>query len=388
MKRRPDTPASRFALVGGGTGGHVYPALAVAEELKRLVPQAKLLFIGGDRLERRVVPAAGLPFRAISVHGLAGRGLSAWARRVRSAAELLIGLPLWQSLLILRRFRPQAVIGTGGYVSGPVILAARLMRIPCLAVEGNRTPGLTSRIVSRMVQVMAVAWPDLAPFFEARMRRDARVVVTGMPVRSALLELTREQGAAALGFDPARPILLVLGGSLGSQRINKAVTGALRVLENVEANTRDLQVLHMVGPERLPGVSQEEMQALVPGYRAVRYLDQDYPHAIAAADLVVARAGASTVAEVIARHLPSVLVPWAAASTGEQVRNAEPLARSGAAVVIPDPELTPQRLAQALSEILWDRERRERMSQAAALLGHADAAARVAELALGLAKGE
>ena len=388
MKRRPDTPASRFALVGGGTGGHVYPALAVAEELKRLVPQAKLLFIGGDRLERRVVPAAGLPFRAISVHGLAGRGLSAWARRVRSAAELLIGLPLWQSLLILRRFRPQAVIGTGGYVSGPVILAARLMRIPCLAVEGNRTPGLTSRIVSRMVQVMAVAWPDLAPFFEARMRRDARVVVTGMPVRSALLELTRKQGAAALGFDPARPILLVLGGSLGSQRINKAVTGALRVLENVEANTRDLQVLHMVGPERLPGVSQEEMQALVPGYRAVRYLDQDYPHAIAAADLVVARAGASTVAEVIARHLPSVLVPWAAASTGEQVRNAEPLARSGAAVVIPDPELTPQRLAQALSEILWDRERRERMSQAAALLGHADAAARVAELALGLAKGE
>jgi UDP-N-acetylglucosamine--N-acetylmuramyl-(pentapeptide) pyrophosphoryl-undecaprenol N-acetylglucosamine transferase len=366
----------------------VYPALAVAEELKRLVPQANLLFIGGDRLERKVVPAAGLPFRTISVHGLAGRGLSAWARRVRSAAELLIGLPLWQSLLILRRFRPQAVIGTGGYVSGPVILAARMMRIPCLAVEGNRTPGLTSRIVSRMVQVMAVAWPDLAPFFAARMRRDARVVVTGMPVRSALLELTREQGAAALGFDPARPILLVLGGSLGSQRINKAVTGALRVLENAEANTRDLQVLHMVGPERLPGASQEEMQALVPGYRAVRYLDQDYPHAIAAADLVVARAGASTVAEIIARHLPSVLVPWAAASTGEQMRNAEPLARSGAAAVIPDSELTPQRLAQTLSEILWDPERRERMSQAAGLLGHADAAARVAELALGLARGD
>jgi len=385
MKPAPASGGPRFVLVGGGTGGHVYPALAVAEELSRLTPGANLLFIGGDRLEAKVVPAAGLRFRAISVHGLAGRGLSAWAGRVRSMAELAIGLPLWQSLLILRGFRPQAVIGTGGYVSGPVILAARVMGIPSLAVEGNRTPGLTSRIVSHMVKVMAVGWPDLAPFFEERVRGGARVVVTGMPVRSALLELTREQGAGALGFDPARPIVLVLGGSLGSQRINEALVGALKILENADARTRDVQVLHMVGPQRSAGVSEQDMRATVPGYRAVPYLAEHYPHALAAADLAVARAGASTVAELIARRLPSILIPWAAASTGEQARNAEPLARTGAAVVIPDSQLTAPRLAQTLSELLWDADRRARMSHAASLLGRADAAARVAELAVELA---
>jgi len=386
MKPTPASRGPRFVLVGGGTGGHVYPALAIAEQLKRFAPGAGLLFVGGDRLEARVVPAAGLRFRTISVHGLAGRGLTAWARRLRSGAELAIGLPLWQSLLILRGFRPQAVIGTGGYVTGPVILAARLLGIPSLSVEGNRAPGLTSRIVSRMVKVMAVGWPDLAPFFEDRVRRGARVVVTGMPVRNALLELAREQGAAALGFDPARLILLVLGGSLGSQPINEALVGALKMLERADARTRDVQVLHVVGPQRSAGVSEQDMQLSVPAYRAVSYLTDLYPHALAAADLAVARAGASTVAELIARRLPSILIPWAAASTGEQARNAEPLARTGAAVVIADSELTAQRLGQTLLELLWDADRRARMGQAAALLGHPDAAARVAELALELAK--
>ncbi len=382
-KNEPTAPR-RFALVGGGTGGHVYPALAVAEEIRRLLPDARLLFIGGDRIEARVVPSAGYPFRAISVHGLAGRGLRAWGRRVRSLCELAVGLPLWQSLAVLRGFRPQVVIGTGGYVSGPVILAARLRRIPTIAVEGNRTPGLTSRLVARMVDVMAVGWRDLAAFFEDRVRRDAAVAVTGMPVRAALVAASRERGAAEIGFDPARPILLALGGSLGSRRLNEALLEALGILSQQEARARDLQVLHMLGPGREVRTVQRDMQSLIPSYRAVKYLDDDYAHAFAAADVVLARAGASTVAEVIACRKPSILAPWAGASSGEQVKNAEPLARSGAAVVIPDEELTAERLAEALL-LLWDRERRERMSQAAALLGQPDGAARVAELALELA---
>ncbi len=128
-------------LAAGGTGGHVYPALAVAAELKRLRPEVRLLFIGGDRMEAQVVPAAGIRFHGISVHGLAGRGLSGLARRARSAAELALGIPVIQSRRILREFMPQVVIGTGGYASGPVLYAAKLMHIPSIALEGNRAPG-------------------------------------------------------------------------------------------------------------------------------------------------------------------------------------------------------------------------------------------------------
>lgn len=385
MSTRPRPRPPRFALVGGGTGGHIYPALAVAEELRRLSPGSPLLFIGGDRMERTVVPEAGLPFRGISVHGLAGRGLAAWARRLRSVTELAIGLPLWQSLIILRQFRPDVVIGTGGYVCGPVLLAARLLRCPAIALEGNRTPGLTTRLICRLVPVMAVAWPELVSYFQERVGSQTRVVLTGFPVRPSVLAPGRAQAAAALGLDPARPVLLVLGGSLGSQRINETLCTALLVLARSQPRARELQVLHVIGPGRQPPTPAAEMQAAIPGYRAISYLRDDYPHALAAADLVIARAGASTIAELLARRLPAVLIPWAAASSGEQVQNAEPLARHGAAVVIPEAELTAESLARLVAELLWNGERRELMAQAAALLGRPDAATRVAQLALELA---
>jgi len=163
--------APRIVLTGGGTGGHVYPALAIAGALRRRRPEAELLFVGGDRLEARVVPRAGMSFRGITVHGIAGRGLSGASRRLRAAVELSLGLPLLQSIARLRDFRPHVVIGTGGYVSGPVILAARLMGIPSLAVEGNRSPGWTSRAVVRLVDVMAVAHPEMAASMQRRWLR-------------------------------------------------------------------------------------------------------------------------------------------------------------------------------------------------------------------------
>jgi UDP-N-acetylglucosamine--N-acetylmuramyl-(pentapeptide) pyrophosphoryl-undecaprenol N-acetylglucosamine transferase len=361
----------------------VYPALAVAGELRRKCPEARLLFIGGDRLEARLAPAAKIPFSAISVHGLAGRGVSAWARRARAMAELAVGLPLWQSISRLRRFRPQVVIGTGGYVSGPVLLAARLLRIPSLALEGNRTPGLTSRLVARMVSVMAVAWPDQAAFFQQRVRRQARVVVTGLPVRRELLETSREAGAAALGLDPSLLTLLVLGGSLGSQRISEAAVGALRAISARKGRWEGLQVVHVVGQRRVPVPGSAGVEALVPGYRAVPYLEELW-NALAAADLVIGRAGASTVAELVARGLPAILIPWSGASTGEQELNAMPLAKAGAAIVIPDEQLTAERLAVLLEDLLLDAGKRQMMSRASKLLGRPEAAERVTELALEL----
>jgi len=375
----------RVVLAAGGTGGHVYPALAVAEEIRRLRPKARLLCIGGDRLEARVVPAAGYCFRAISVHGLAGRGLSGLSGRVRAAAELLAGIPLWQSLSALRAFRPHIALGTGGYVSGPVLLGARLLGIPGLAVEGNRTPGLTSRAVARMVEAVAVAWPELEEFFSHHVPVSARVVVTGLPIRRELLEMTRQAGASALGLDPARRALVVFGGSLGSRRINEALVGALRLMCD-DPRLRQLQVLHATGRQHPVALGPDEARSIAPCYRSLPYLESEYAAALAAADLVVSRAGASTVAELTARGLPAVLIPWSGAAGGEQALNAEPMAKAGAAVVVADADLSSERLAVVLRDLLWDDERRARMAEASRSLGHPEAAERVAELALDLAE--
>jgi UDP-N-acetylglucosamine--N-acetylmuramyl-(pentapeptide) pyrophosphoryl-undecaprenol N-acetylglucosamine transferase len=368
-------------LTGGGTGGHVYPALAVAEALRQIAPEAQLLYIGGDRMEARTVPEAGLPFRQISVHGLAGRSMSL-GRRFRSIIELGMGLPLFQSLRILRGFGPDVVLGTGGYVSGPVLLAARILGLPCAALDGNRVPGHTSRIVARLVDLVAVAHGELAEYFSARVRRGARVEVTGLPVRPEITAVSRESGAAALGLDPSRPTVLALGGSLGSERINRAVTGAVELLATTDS-LRQLQVLHVTGERFAAPASESELP--VGRYRRVPYLGADYPQALAAADLVVSRAGASTLAEITARGLPAILIPWARAATGEQVQNAQALAGAGGAVMIRDHDLSPERLAAALESSLGRRAELDRMAAASRSLGHPGAAPRVAELVLELA---
>jgi len=372
-----ESSAPKIVLTGGGTGGHVYPALAVAAAIEDLAPGSELLYIGGDRIEARAVPEAGVPFRSISVHGLAG-GMP-MGRRVRSLVELAMGIPLIQSVGILRGFRPDVVVGTGGYVSGPVLLAARLMGVPSAALDGNRVPGHTSKIVSKLVDVMAVAHPEMAEFFEGRLRKGARVEVTGLPVRREVVALSREEGAGALGLDPARLTLVIFGGSLGSRRVNEAAAGALDELGKVEG-LAGLQVVHVTG-ERYAGAAEESRWPSL-SYRAMAYAG---PEALAAADVVVSRAGASTVAEIAARGLAAVLVPWAAASTGEQVMNAEPLERAGGAVVIGDGELTAERLADVLAEILTDAARLKRMADASKTLGRPKAAERVAEIALELA---
>lgn len=383
---KPQSKALRVVLAGGGTGGHVFPALAVATELRRMRPGIGLLYIGGDRLEARLAPEAGIRFRAISVHGIAGRGLAGWPRRVRAALELALMIPLFQSLRELKRFKPHVVIGTGGYVSGPVLLAARLRHIPSLAIEGNRVAGLTSRAAARLVDVMAVVSTKEAEFFTPCLRREAVVAVTGLPVRAGITNLSREEGAAALGLDPSQTTLLILGGSLGSQKINQAAVEAIRLLARERGRLDGLQIIHATGERGPLAFDPTEVAAIAPGYQARSFLTE-YPEALAAADVVVCRGGASTLAEVAARGLPSVIIPWSQASTGEQVSNAEPFARAGGAVVIPDRELTGERLGAALRVLLWDEARREAVARAARLLGRPEAAAKVAEIALRLAEG-
>jgi len=375
-----ESAGSNLSVVftGGGTGGHLYPALALASRLRELHPDCRILFIGTGRLEAKKVPAAGFSIRLISVRGLAGPwNLSGLLRKAHSAALLAFGIPLWQSLLALRRFRPDVVVGTGGYVCGPVILAARLMKIPSLTVEQNLRPGLTTRLLAWLVDAAALVSEESVPLYplpKGRFSRPGkpRLIVTGNPVRQEVLCARKEEGLAAFGLSPERRTLLVYGGSLGSGLINRVFLEALEMLADEYWFRSSVQILHVTGKEsKEPELGERARQARL-RYQAYSYLD-NLPLAQAAADLALCRGGGTTIAELSARGLPAILIPWAGAANNEQYYNSRPLAHAGGAILIQEDELTPGRLAAELKSLLQDSQRLEEMSRASRSLGRSEA---------------
>jgi UDP-N-acetylglucosamine--N-acetylmuramyl-(pentapeptide) pyrophosphoryl-undecaprenol N-acetylglucosamine transferase len=370
-----DSSAVRVLFAGGGTGGHLSPALAVAQTLLDAHPQAEVLFIGtADRIEAQKVPAAGFAFRAISVHGIAGRWtLQGLLKRLRAVLEILSGLPVWQALAIMRDFRPDVVVGTGGYVCGPVLLAAWLTKRPAILVEQNEEIGNTSRWVSRFIRLAAVISEASGAFFR---NRGLRTDVVGNPVRPAILKTTRQEGLQALGLERDRLTLAVSGGSLGSTPLNAAVADALRALAGEGWFRNGWQVVHLTGPSRGGELTAEEAKTLGLSYTAVPFLDNMHD-LLAASDVIVTRAGGTTLAEIAARGIPMIIVPWAGAANDHQTRNAAPFAVAGAAVVISDADLSGATLLDALHRVLPDPTRRQEMATACRALGHPDAARRI-----------
>lgn len=367
--------ALRVLIAGGGTGGHLSPALAVAQMLQQLHPDAQLLFVGtADRLEAVKVPAAGFAFRAIAVHGLAGRWtFSGLLKRLRGVLEIVTGLPLWQSLFILKRFGPQVVVGTGGYVCGPVLAAAWLQRRPVILIEQNEKIGWTSRLVSRFIRLAVVVSEESGTFFRAR---GIRTEVVGNPVRPAILTTTRQEGIEAIGLERDRLTLTVVGGSLGSTPINEAAAGALNRLAEEHWFRDGWQVAHIVGPQRGGGLTPEEIRAHGLNYTAFTFVDNMH-HLLAASDVIVTRAGGTTLAEIAARGIPAVIIPWSGAADDHQTRNAQPFTEAGAAVTISDSELSADRLLAVLHEILPDPSTRTAMAAASRRLGHPESAQRI-----------
>ena len=367
--------AYRVLFAGGGTGGHLSPALAIAQELQTRHPDAAILFIGtADRMEAEKVPAAGFNFRPISVHGLVGQWTwQGLLKRLRGVLEIITGLPIWQSLWIMHKFQPDVVIGTGGYVCGPVLCAAWLTRRPAMLVEQNEEIGNTSRLVSRFIKLAAVISEPSGAFFRAHC---IRTEVVGNPVRPAIIHTTRQEGVAALGLEADRCTLSIMGGSLGSSPVNEAATGALRRLAR-EGWFRDgWQVVHLVGPSRGGELSDEECRQLGLTYTAYPFLDNMH-HLLAASDVIVTRAGGTTLAEMAARGIPAVIIPWSGAANDHQTRNAAPFTEAGAAVVIIDAQLTADRLFAALDDILPDPTKRAAMAAATRHLGHPESTARI-----------
>lgn len=354
----------RVLIAGGGTGGHVIPALAIAREL-RDTHQAEVRFVGTARgLETKLVPEAGFRLELIKVGQLKNVSL---ATRLRTTLDLPLGIQ--HCARLLRNFRPQVVVGVGGYASGPAIAAALLLRIPTLAFEPNAVPGLANRLVGQRVSAAAVNFDRTRPYFH-------NAHVTGIPVRREFFDVQPRRSG------PLR--LLVFGGSQGARVLNDVMP---RAAGELLTRFPDLTILHQAGGKHGETTSTAYREAKLADDRVCvqPYLD-NMVEAITAADLILCRSGASTVAELAAAGRASILVPFAAAADDHQRKNADVLVEAGAACMILESELTPERVSLDLGKLLANPAARSGMAQAAKRLAHPNAAAQIAGLCLGLIK--
>jgi UDP-N-acetylglucosamine--N-acetylmuramyl-(pentapeptide) pyrophosphoryl-undecaprenol N-acetylglucosamine transferase len=351
----------RVIIAGGGTGGHVIPALAIAQELRSRY-NAEVLFIGTARgIETRLVPAAGFELELITVGALNRVDL---ATRIKTVFDLPRAIA--QSARMISEFRPDVMIGAGGYASGPAMLAASFMNVPMMAFEPNVIPGIANRLVAPMVRAAAVHFPATQRYFR-------NAVVTGVPVRREFFHVPERS-------PDDRPALLVFGGSQGAHAINAAVIESLPQLAQALPG---IQLIHQTG-ERDYEAAQSAAASAGISAEVSRFID-DMPGAFARADLLVCRSGASTVAEITAAGKPAIFVPLPTAADDHQRHNAETLANTGAALLLPQAELTASRLAQEIASLLADRPRLAQMGAAARQFAHPHAAAEIAALALRIA---
>ncbi|HWB72009.1 MAG TPA: undecaprenyldiphospho-muramoylpentapeptide beta-N-acetylglucosaminyltransferase [Egibacteraceae bacterium] len=366
-------------LAGGGTGGHVFPSLAVAEALRAARPDLRVEFVGTSRgLESQLVPQAGWTLHTVGALPL--------ARRLSPATLRLPVVVLSAARAVGELIRTRGVVagcGLGGYVSVPLALAARRAHIPLVLHEQNAVPGLANRLAARWAHTVAVSFPDSAQRFP----RPDRVVVTGNPVRPGLAGVDRAalraEALAAFDLDPDRSTLLVFGGSQGARRLNEAVVAGAALWAAPER----LQILHATGRGAHAAVTAAWQAALASPGRAVPVVRcQDFiarmDLAYAAADVVVCRAGASSIAELTVLGLPSVLVPYPHATADHQSANARALAAAGGALVVTDADLDAAALVDACEPLLLQPARRAEVAAAAGAFGRPDAAAAVADLVL------
>lgn len=348
----------RAILAGGGTGGHVIPALAIAQEIQKSYG-GEVLFIGTERgIEKRLVPAAGFPLRLVQVGALNRVSL-------KTRLKTLFGLPLavLEARRILSEFQPDVVVGVGGYASGPAMLAAVLKGIPTLAFEPNVVPGFANRVVARWVSGAAVHFEETARFFR-------NATVTGVPVRQAFFEL------AGRPTGNSQPTLLIFGGSQGAHAINQAV---IQSLPELLRQSPGIHVIHQTG-ERDYNEAQTAYAGLGSSVEVFRFID-DMPAFFQRADLLLCRSGASTVAEVAAAAKPAIFIPFPRAADDHQRVNAQALERVGAAVVLEETRLDQVWLVDTVRALLEDPGRLARMREAAGSLAHPNAARDIAEMA-------
>ena len=355
----------RVIIAAGGTGGHIFPGVAIAREFKRRDQSAAILFVGTARgLETKIVPREGFDLELIRVGAL--KGVSVF-ERIKSLA----GLPtsFLAALRILKRFKPDVVIGVGGYSSGPTLLMAALSRIPTMIVEPNAMPGFTNRMLARFVDAAALSFADAQKYF------GDRGVVTGNPVRVDFAGLAPKSRAAQLN-------LLIFGGSQGARAINKAMVEALPLLE---ANKDRLAITHQTGEADFEMVKRGYADAGFRNADAKPFIN-DMADQFERADVLICRSGATTAAEIAAAGKAAIFIPFPFATDDHQRRNAEAFERVGAGRMILQKDLTPERLAGELSRLIEHPEEINRMEESSRGLGRPDSTERAVDLAISLMK--
>ncbi len=356
----------RMIVTGGGTGGHLFPGIAVAEAMLERFPDGEVLFVSTDRaIDNKAL--RGRPFRtgSISCQPLKGKSL-------RAAAKSLFRLPfsIWQALKLVRDFRPELVLGVGGYVTGPVVLAARLLGVKTCIHEQNSIPGMANRMLGKIVDRIYISIPGSEKFFP-----QSKVVLTGNPVRAELLG--RQENFRSTG---EKFRLLVLGGSQGAHRVNELVVGAL--CQGLAG--KEIEVFHQTGAQDEEWVRKAYAEAGISA--TVSGFITEMAKAYARADLVVSRAGATTLAELAALGKPAILIPYPYAADDHQSTNARFLADGGAALVFAEKELDEARLAEALASLRGSREQLAKMAEKMKGYARPEATAAIVEESLQLLK--
>ncbi|MDR1990263.1 MAG: undecaprenyldiphospho-muramoylpentapeptide beta-N-acetylglucosaminyltransferase [Acidobacteriaceae bacterium] len=365
------TEGLRVVIAGGGTGGHLFPGIAVARELLARCPNAVVTFAGtAQGIEARVIPKEGFTLDTIRSSGLKGKSLTALARGVG-----LLPLGLADAWRIVSNRRPHLVVGVGGYSSGPVVMAAALRHVPTLLLEQNAVPGLTNRLLARVVGAAAVTFESTAGFF------GGKAFVSGNPVRPEFVAVGNERYARVHEQDAAaeETKVLVFGGSQGAHAINMAMVEAAPVL----ARQPQLRLTHQTGERDVEMVRAAYREAGLTA--AVEPFLYDMSRRIADADLIVCRGGATTLAEITAAARPAIVIPLPTATDDHQRKNAEVLEANGAADVLLQKEATGAVLAERIERLLSDPSRRAEMADAARRLARPDAARVIVDRALAMA---
>ncbi|MDQ7797972.1 MAG: undecaprenyldiphospho-muramoylpentapeptide beta-N-acetylglucosaminyltransferase [Candidatus Edwardsbacteria bacterium] len=356
-----------LAIAGGGTGGHLYPGLAVAAAVKRANPQAKITFYGTRRgIESRVLPGTGYGIRYISAQGFLGKN-----RTAQFFFPLYMMSGVIQSLFYLSKCRPDVILGTGGYVSAPPVMAAWILRIPISLLALDVMPSQAVRFLARFADRIYGGFPECSNYLD----KSSRVLFTGNPIRPEIGNIPREKGVEKFDLNGNKRTILVFGGSQGAHSINLAMLEVLKMLDQ-NGKLKDLQVIFQTGKNDREQIS-EAVKQYSAGIKVLAYIDQ-MPYALAAADLVISRSGAG-ISETLACGLPSILIPYPHAASNHQEYNARSLEKAGAAEMILDQDMNGQVLAEKISDILFDQKKYDLMAQAAKTLARPEAADKIAD---------
>ena len=361
----------RAILTGGGTGGHIYPAVSIAREIQRRYKNAEIIFVGTKKgLEYKIIPKEGFELKTIKVRGFERKFSVKNLIAIKEAA-----ISISKARKIIKDFKPDIVIGTGGYVCGTVILAAALMGIPTIIHESNAFAGMTNKILYRFVDKIALNFEEAAKHF----RNSKKVVVTGNPIRADIFDITKHEGRLKLGFDENMPLVLVTGGSRGARKINQSI---MSFAEECSKSGK-YQLLHMTGDTQYDSVLQSykerNMETYSSNIKVVPYL-YNMPYALAACDIVIGRCGAMTLSEITALGKPSILIPLPSAADNHQEYNGRALEKKGAAIVILEKNLSEERLKNTVLGLLDNKENLEQTALNSEKIGIKDATGKIGDI--------